>query len=1071
VRVDGEIFFPLAVNEAQLGVIEQDDARARTVVRAPPGTGGTHLVALLLCQLLAQGRRVLVTAPTDDSLDRLRSRLPEAFAALVTGEAGSDASPSRIDPQVEAIQERIDQLRRRRADARAAAVTLRARELDQHAFGGRTGTLAAIARSLQGEEDVHGWIRGLAHPQAGADLRISAEDALGWWELTRDPTVTADEEEAKARLVDLELVPQPQEYAGLLTARALAWEAFGAQAGWAQHPAFTAICALGRVTRAEVRSELAELGDRISAFALEPGAWPQEALREICSGEDAGWTARAEAVGQLLEAGRLRAEQLGPNARVEILDEDARSALAFLIHRLLPHVQAYGPLMVNPDGSVRVGPFAGRLVRQSRLLFEVVRINARPPITAADLSAVRAHLYLEECLQDLDQLWSQQLRIPPDDPAQSRFQQHQAAADRLARLLRLSRDLRAQELRLAELGLPAPDWNDPGFVLAYGGVIQAAQAWDAALAAEEPLQRTEDLLLDVCAGAGAGTAPAEASLGFHQAAKARHPQAYTIAHLRTTSLHTIRDLVAERNQLAQRLSEDLPDLVTAVLADDDSAWESRLAALPAAWNWLRAGIWLSAQAGSDDDAVNDVHRQIAELEQDLQAEVSALAAARARQFAQATERSGGPVRIAPLHRIAQDPGVEEHGTDVVIVMDASRVGVEATVLEYLAPRIVVIGDDRQGSPSAAGIKPQVWRSWADQYLPDGLRAAWANPRRSLLKEALERYGPALTLVEQHRCAPEIMGFWSRLGYQKDGVHLVPVRQFAAGRLDPIEVVHVPDGRESGRGTAKINRAEAEAMAAAIARCLADPRYAGKSFGVISLSGPRQAHLVEALLREQVPAQLCLDHDLLCGEANDFAYTSRDVVFLSTVATGRAATAKPGRRTTAVPADLRRYAVAGSRAGDQMWVFHSLPPDRPDEDPADLRFLLVDHCLRAAAQHLAARLLAGSGQDPGFGPQLREQLRERGHVVAGPVEVLGQRIDAVVLGGTGRIGLVCDGDTWSGAEAYERELSRQREVRRCGWTLLHVGESGFRIDPELTASRLGKALEPADGEPVAHRPRV
>ena len=69
--------------------------------------------------------------------------------------------------------------------------------------------------------------------------------------------------------------------------------------------------------------------------------------------------------------------------------------------------------------------------------------------------------------------------------------------------------------------------------------------------------------------------------------------------------------------------------------------------------------------------------------------------------------------------------------DVVIVDEASQAGLEATFLQYLAPKIVVIGDDKQVSPTAVGIDQQQLRDLANQYLAeDRYRASWQDPKRA-----------------------------------------------------------------------------------------------------------------------------------------------------------------------------------------------------------------------------------------------------------------------------------------------------------------------------------------------------
>ncbi len=77
----------------------------------------------------------------------------------------------------------------------------------------------------------------------------------------------------------------------------------------------------------------------------------------------------------------------------------------------------------------------------------------------------------------------------------------------------------------------------------------------------------------------------------------------------------------------------------------------------------------------------------------------------------------------------------------------------------LAPKIVVVGDDKQVSPAAVGIDQQELRDLANMYLRDDPhRASWEDPKQSFFDEAVKRFGSRLTLIEHRRCVPEIIGF-------------------------------------------------------------------------------------------------------------------------------------------------------------------------------------------------------------------------------------------------------------------------------------------------------------------------
>src|SRR5699024_11342805 len=60
-------------------------------------------------------------------------------------------------------------------------------------------------------------------------------------------------------------------------------------------------------------------------------------------------------------------------------------------------------------------------------------------------------------------------------------------------------------------------------------------------------------------------------------------------------------------------------------------------------------------------------------------------------------RPSVPVWIMPIYRVIEQLRISENMFDVVLIDEASQAGLEASFLQYLAPRIVVIGDDKQVS--------------------------------------------------------------------------------------------------------------------------------------------------------------------------------------------------------------------------------------------------------------------------------------------------------------------------------------------------------------------------------------
>ena len=86
-----------------------------------------------------------------------------------------------------------------------------------------------------------------------------------------------------------------------------------------------------------------------------------------------------------------------------------------------------------------------------------------------------------------------------------------------------------------------------------------------------------------------------------------------------------------------------------------------------------------------------------------------------------------------------------------------------------------------------------------------------------------------------------------------------------------------------------------------------------------------------------------------------------------------------------------------------------------------------------------------------------RVARRGYRVIPQHEFGGYRIDLVVEGMDGSLAVECDGDYWHGADRYEADAARQRDLERCGWTFWRLRESVFRLDPDEALDDLWATL--------------
>jgi hypothetical protein len=130
----------------------------------------------------------------------------------------------------------------------------------------------------------------------------------------------------------------------------------------------------------------------------------------------------------------------------------------------------------------------------------------------------------------------------------------------------------------------------------------------------------------------------------------------------------------------------------------------------------------------------------------------------------------------------------------------------------------------------------------------------------------------------------------------------------------------------------------------------------------------------------------------------------------------------------------------------------------------MRFQLLDHCYGVmAAQDDIGMLTAPVPTDVRVEPfdslfeqRVAHRLVTLGYGVVPAHSVERLRLSLLVVGAQSRLAVLCEGDTWQGAPAYERDLTTQRDLERCGWHLHRIRESTFYADePRAMAALLSR----------------
>ncbi len=342
---------------------------------------------------------------------------------------------------------------------------------------------------------------------------------------------------------------------------------------------------------------------------------------------------------------------------------------------------------------------------------------------------------------------------------------------------------------------------------------------------------------------------------------------------------------------------------------------------------------------------------------------------------------------------------------------------------------------------------------------------------SILDECLSIGMPRLSLNWHYRSRHESLITFSNVTYYDSQLVTFPspVTQDGGVRFEHVTGVY-------DRGGARNNRAEANAIVAAIEQHYLDPAKCALSLGVVTFNQAQQT-LIESLLDARRRASAPLDQaiaqasvePLFIKNLENVQGDERDLIYFS-ITYGPDASGKVNLNFG--PLNLegghRRLNVAVTRARQGVVVFSTLLPEQIDlarvraAGVRDLKHYL-EFAIRGARALVEQSIPTGREPDSPFERQVIAMLRDKGWVVHPQVGVSAYRIDIGVVDprapGRYLLGIECDGATYhSGATARDRDRLRQHVLEGLGWELHRIWSTDWWRNPEEPMARLLARLE-------------
>ena len=426
--------------------------------------------------------------------------------------------------------------------------------------------------------------------------------------------------------------------------------------------------------------------------------------------------------------------------------------------------------------------------------------------------------------------------------------------------------------------------------------------------------------------------------------------------------------------------------------------------------------------------------------------------------------------------------------DCIIVDEASQLNFNSVLLGYYSENIIIVGDSKQTSPDASMVDSNSFNHIKDKFLKDFLKddIIQIRPDTSLFDLAKMVAGRSdLSLREHFRCVPEIIEF-SKFHFYDNSLR--PLKQINSNRLNPKETVFVNDAFTED----KIVYKEIEEIKKFLQRILKDEQYSNKSIGVVSLGLTKHTEKLKDIkedLANEFGKEKIDKHKLIIEDSPKFQGDERDVMIVSLgVALDfqklkENQNAKP-RAIISDQDEFKKINVALSRAKEQMVLFHSV--EHNDLQTNDFRNKILSF-FKDEAKPISQLQIDNNNIeryrhnvpepfDSWFECDIAKALIENGYSYIHPQYIVKEaelfynhklgkqvyinfKIDLVVHNNGKMIAIECDGDPFhSLPEDVAYDIERQEFLERVGWKVYRVLYSAFKRSPQEEIQKIIDFIE-------------
>ncbi len=1040
------LFYSSLLNSGQKKAVLSAFHNTVTVVEGAPGCGNSTAISEIINNFLAQGKRILVTAKTDRSLTHITRYIPKELRSLCssiisrepdTPEALLGLRQSRAAIANLYSKWKDEDHKKRLAKLHIALKTalsnkkeilnrlasLRAREGEKHynVFGRYYGTPAEIAKQLQDEKEVYGWledrpdramrcpikkIEGLRLVQLAKQMKrgeVADKQPLGiskLWSPLKFRKYVKQEIEMKSRLTTCE------QYAEQFS-RIIAESDLGI------NPKLTV-----------------DLLDKLE-FNMQslsgPHDWIFKAIHDRIVGNDVRWKKKLNESRVCLEDIDCMGKQFDglavTNADGHHFQEIIDDATALLQH-------------INYGNRLGFWIFRPRSVKRGDYILNEILIDGTNCRTAPQLQSLITWAQYQLDLKKLTKIWSADTQLQSDS-TDLVIQNAANCTEILKSVVELGALLKRSKRLMSILKKLSPEWNASqlrALAFALRGVFFKNQL-------EKLNRHLSDLLSSLLNGP---STEASNSL-FRQLSMAisdRDPVLYEKVYGDACELFT-NAADQEFISISKKLQPHAPKLVKAIMADpDNDHWTDRMNVIKGAWTWARTYGWMQRHTDCKRQdlllfELSKCRKQITDLQKAIIAE-RAWANYFNEYWPECKRLNPGnnneynvqntgistsnaitefPLWIVPFDKIAELISPEKGCFDVAIVAQADQLGPEAMLIAYLADKTVLFGCE------------------PDTDFSGEENVEFFNLNASFYRLMRERFGIHSSLKEQFCSVPELVSLWGNCSGQKD---VVPLRiSHMREHIPPLSIYQFVDAEPTTTQVTDENGKVRDILEVIKDYCRS-PAYKDKTFGFVGMEKGSYIDQLQDRLMYDLGLDIWKRKRMYFGVLDDdFSARSRDVIFFNL----RSSKTEQGRKNALlkIPLLARDHLCLftnsignfGENSSERLFLEQSLKI--AVSKPCESSDLLNAHKFAFSMDRLNE--LPPKPFRSWFEFDVYVKLTELGYE-------LGSHVAGLAFKGKNTKILNCAGEVWEEQSVFEERMDMEGRLENLGIKCMHVSAAGY-----------------------------